>query len=280
MTTNGQGQGQGQGQAQVTARLMNVGRKLQARVRDFFDAAPDATAPPLELLQATLDQLERKVQSSGRGIRSFPYNRVIVHIAQPAADRNAIDTVFADLPARLRERLAELRCELPADFEASAAYEEATDTAQPVLWIECSNTADAVAPLAATDELPTLRLLVIAGQCEQPDYTFQQRAIAIGRGATPTDTSGRMRHNQIAFLEVRDGTTETVARAHARLEFDDELRAYVLFNESSTNPTFIRRDGRNLRVAPRDPRGVRVQPGDELQLGRALLRIASPDPSS
>jgi hypothetical protein len=264
---------------------MNVGRKLQARVRDFFDAAPDATAPPLELLQATLDQLERKVQSSGRGIRSFPYNRVVVHIAQPGADRNGIDTVFADLPARLRERLAELRCELPVDFEARASYKEAADTetadpAQPVIWIECSNTADVPLLVAETDELPPLRLTVIAGQCERPDYIFQQRAIAIGRGATPTDTAGRMRHNQVAFLEVRDGTTETVARAHARLEFDDNLRAYVLFNESSTNPTFLRRDGRNLRIAPRDPRGVRVQAGDELQLGRALLRIASTDPGS
>jgi hypothetical protein len=279
----------------VTARLMNAGRKLQARVRDFFDAAPDATAPPLELLQAALDQLERKVQSSGRGIRSFPYNRVIVHIAQPAADRNAIETVFADLPARLRERLTELRCELPHDFEAHAAYEEIADAAegedasdttdttkpaQPVLWIECSNTADVAALPAPTGELPTLRLTVVAGQCQQPDYIFQQRAIAIGRGATPTDTSGRMRHNQIAFLEVRDGTTETVARAHARLEFDDDLHAYVLFNESSTNPTFIRRDGRNLRVAPRDPRGVRVQPGDELQLGRAVLKVTPTDLNS
>ena len=85
---------------------------------------------------------------------------------------------------------------------------------------------------------------------------------------------------ETAFLEVRDGTTETVARAHARLEFDDDLHAYVLFNESSTNPTFIRRDGRNLRVAPRDPRGVRVQPGDELQLGRAILKVTPTDRNS
>ena len=149
-----------------------------------------------------------------------------------------------------------------------------------MLWIECSNTADVAALPAPTAELPALRLTVVAGQCEQPDYTFQQRAIAIGRGATPTDTAGRMRHNQIAFLEVRDGTTETVARAHARLEFDDDLHAYVLFNESSTNPTFIRRDGRNLRVAPRDPRGVRVEPGDELQLGRAVLKVTPTDLNS
>ena len=36
----------------------------------------------------------------------------------------------------------------------------------------------------------------------------------------------------------------------------------------------IVRGGRTIRVAPRDPRGVRVQSGDQLQLGRAILRLA------
>jgi hypothetical protein len=81
----------------------------------------------------------------------------------------------------------------------------------------------------------------------------------------------------VAFLEVRDGVSETVARAHARLQFDPASRAYHLFNESGSNPTFVRRDGRSLRVAPRDPRGMRVQSGDELQLGRAVLKLAMTD---
>jgi hypothetical protein len=134
--------------------------------------------------------------------------------------------------------------------------------------------AAAAGATAGREPLPSLQVSVLAGRCEQAAYTFAERVITIGRGASPTDTLGRMRRNQIAFRdEIRDGVTETVARAHARLEFDEHLRAYVLFNESSSNPTFIRRGGRNLRVAPRDPRGVRVEPGDELQLGRAVLRL-------
>ena len=147
-----------------------------------------------------------------------------------------------------------------------------------MLRVECRSTEDktSVAAVAPDRERRLqLRLAVATGQCEQPEYTFPEGSvIAIGRGAQPADTAGRVRRNHIAFLEVRDGASETVARAHARLEFDVALHAYVLFNESSSNPTFIRRDGRNLRVAPRDPRGVRVQSGDELQLGRAVLRIA------
>jgi hypothetical protein len=259
----------------MTARLVDVSRKLLARMRDFFDAAPDAQAPPLELLQAALDQLERKVQPSGRGTRLFPYSRAVVHVAQPDADRTAIESVFAGLPTRLRERLTELRCDLAPDFEASVAFEESAPEGRAVLWIECSSDADAASPTVADAELlqPQLQMSVVTGQCQQAEYTFQERVIAIGRGTEPTDSSGRVRHNHVAFLAVRDGTSETVARAHARLEFDPALHAYVLFNESSSNPTFVRRDGRSLRVAARDPRGVRVQSGDELQLGRAVLKL-------
>src|SRR5690242_10063836 len=157
--------------AMTTTRLLNAGRKLHARVRDFFDATPDATAPPLELLQAALDQLERKVQSSGRGTRTFPYNRVIIHIAQPDADRAAIEAVFTDLPARLRERLTELRCDLPAAFEARAAYEESVPENGAVLWIECSSattdpaaaTATVVAAARAAGSTGSARAMVAAG---------------------------------------------------------------------------------------------------------------------
>jgi hypothetical protein len=283
--------------AMTTTRLLNVGRKLQARMRDFFDAAPDATAPPLELLQATLDQLERKVQPGGRGTRTFPYNRIVVHVAQPNADRTALEAVFAQLPTRLRERLTELRCDTPPDLQSSLTLEEptlpaSTDSAtangnvnpRPVLWLECSSTEDARSrtPLLTTaapdsNEPARLRVTVVTGQCEQPEYTFEDEAaqgvIAIGRGADPADSYGRMRHNHIAFVETRDGATETVARAHARLEFDPTSRTYLLFNESTSNPTFIRRGGRSLRIPPRDPRGVRIQSGDELQLGRAVLKL-------
>ena len=50
---------------------LNSVRTFSRRVRGFFDAPLDAGAAPLELLQATLDELETKVQPSGRGSRVF-----------------------------------------------------------------------------------------------------------------------------------------------------------------------------------------------------------------
>jgi hypothetical protein len=257
----------------MTARLVDVGRRWHACVRTFFDAAPDATASPLELLQAALDQLERRTQPSGRGSRVFPYTRLVVHVAQPDADRAALAAVFDQLPARLRERLAELRCDLPADFQARVDVAESAPAGRGVLWIECSGDSDGPLQPAVDRELPRLVVSVVKGQCEQAEYTFQDAGIAIGRGAELTDSAGRVRRNDVVFLDVRDGVSETVARAHARLALDPASRSYHLFNESGSNPTFVRRDGRSLRVAPRDPRGMRVQSGDEVQLGRAVLKL-------
>ena len=143
-----------------------------------------------------------------------------------------------------------------------------------MLRVECSNDLEVAQSSApAPIERPSLQLTIVKGQCELARYTFASGTIAIGRGTEPADVFGRVRRNDVAFLDVRDGVTETVARAHARLEFDRELGAYVLFNESTSNPTFLLRGGRSIRVVPRDPRGVRVQPGDALQLGRAIVRI-------
>ena len=122
---------------------LNSVRTFSRRVRGFFDSPLDASAAPLELLQATLDELETKVQPSGRGSRVFPYNRIVVTVTQPAADRAAIEAVFDQLETRLRERLMEVRCEIPATLAASVSIAESTNGGGPVLWVECSSDADA-----------------------------------------------------------------------------------------------------------------------------------------
>jgi hypothetical protein len=251
--------------------VVSASRTFSRRVRSFFDAPPDAGAAPLELLQAALDELETKVQPSGRGSRVFPYNRILVTVTQPSADRAAIEAVFGQLEARLRERLTEVRCEIPATLVTSVSVSEGSDERGSVLRVDCSSDADAVR------SIPELRLHVAKGQSERADYTFTGGIVSIGRGALPGDALGRVRRNDVAFGDARDGVTETVARAHARVEFDPVLRGYVLFNESSTNPTFLLRGGRSLRVAPRDRRGVRIASGDEVQLGRAIVNVTIAD---
>ena len=254
--------------------LWGVARTVGRRMRNFFDAPIGENAPPLELLQATLDELEKKVQPAGRGARLFPYTRVAVTVNQPAADTAAIEAVFAQLEDRLRERLVEVRCE-PAD-RLHVTLSVRTEGTGPVLRIDCGNDLDPARSRPA-GRVPELQLRVVKGQSERPEYAFSGGVVSVGRGAEPADALGRVRRNDVAFGDVRDGVTETVARAHARIEFDAATGAYLLFNESSTNPTFLLRGGRSIRVAPRDRRGVRLAAGDALQLGRAIVDVAVDD---
>ena len=257
----------------MTRPLWGVARKVHARLRSFFDAPPGDGAAPLELLQAALDELEGQAQPSGRGSRLFPYTRVVVHVTQPAADRAAIEAVFGQLDARLRERLAEIRCEFPASLTASVSVTDSVNGHDPQLRVECRNDGDPASRGRDQRDLPELQIRVLKGQCDRADYTFTENVVSIGRGAELSDAFGRMHRNHVVFQDVRDGVTETVARAHARLELDPELGAYLLFNESGSNPTFVLRRGRTLPVSPRDRRGVRVSSGDEVQLGRAVIKL-------
>jgi hypothetical protein len=257
----------------VSAKLLRMGRDLQSRVKGFFETTLDPDAAPLELLQATLDELERKVQPAGRGRRVFPYDRIVVRIAQPGADAVAIGAVFDQLEQRLRDRLRELQCEAPDSIRSIVAVETPIDR-QPLLAVECSSEpAERPAHISRTQQ-HAVRVTVVKGQCVEPEYVFEEPIVRIGRQAEPADAYGLIRINHIAFLEVRDGINETVARAHARLQFDAASGHYHLFNESSSNPTSIVRNGRTIRVEARDPRGVRLQSGDQVQLGRAVLRVS------
>jgi hypothetical protein len=259
----------------VSARLRSIGRDLQSKLKDFFEHPLDAGATPLELLQAALEELERRVQPAGRGRKTFPYDRVVVHITQRSADEAAVMAVFRDLGARLRDRLAELNCERPETIDTSVVLNEtAGDDTTTTVRVDCFGAVE-IEPERATamTARPSITLTVMKGQCGEAEYVLDEPVIAIGRTAEPTDALGQVRYNHVAFLETRDGINETVGRAHARLQFDPASSSYILYNESSSNPTSIIRAGRAIRVAPRDPRGVRVMNGDQLQLGRAVLRV-------
>ena len=69
----------------------------------------------------------------------------------------------------------------------------------------------------------------------------------------------------------------TVSREHAHIAFHKKTSEYRLFNDRSSNNDgncglWIIRDGLSQEVH-RDARGVRLEPGDEIHLGRAVIRF-------
>jgi hypothetical protein len=207
----------------------------------------------------------------------LPFDSIVVRVAHSRAERAAIDAVFAQLEARLRERLAEIRCDIPGSLVTSVVVTERSSDAEPVLRVDCANEAQPQERIAGAAPVPELHVRVVKGQADRGDYFFKGGALSFGRGAEPSDALGRVRRNDVVFADVRDGVSETVARAHARIEFDRQLQAYLLFTESSSNPTFLLRAGRSLRVTPRDRRGTRLQSGDQVQLGLAVVAVTVGD---
>ncbi len=256
----------------MTARLKEISRDWQTRLKRFFEGPLDAAATPLEICQAVLDDVEGKVEPLGRGRRSFPYNRVVIRINRSTpADSARLPAAFAALPERIRERLKELQCTDAVDVKVAMLKKTPPEWAANQLFaVEYHSSAPK--PAASAEVVP-VQIVVLKGAATSKTYHFTEPVISIGRTTNPTDDRGHVRRNRVAFLDKVDGVTETVGRAHARLRFDPNTRDYHVLDEGSSNGTAVLRGGATIPVPPRDPRGVRVQSGDELQVGRALVRL-------
>jgi hypothetical protein len=260
----------------VTRTLSHLHAELQTRLTQFFDGGPAADATPLEIRERVLDDVERHVARAGRGRRIFPYNRIVVQVVALDVDRPTVTAVFDDIGARVRERLREMRCDPPLNLEARVTVidnvpaEWTPGRRYAIEYQRCAETP--TAPVAAAAQ-PSLVVIVLKGAAAQAEFAFSQRTIAIGRTPEATDHLGRTRRNDIAFLDSADGTTETVGRAHARIAYDDATNAYLLFDDGSHNGTFVVRRGTTIPVVARDPRGLRLEDGDELHFGRAVVGV-------
>lgn len=250
----------------------DLGRRLTA----FFDAplAPDAA--PLEIVRAVLDDVERHVEGVGRGRRVFPYREVEIQVVGPDCKAPRLHAAFRGIDARIRERLQEVRCEVPEPLaiglEVFCERPENWSEGQILAVIYRGDTTPESAPAMAEPARPVLKLVVVKGQATAPEYRFTDASIAIGRSADLVDDHGRVRRNRVAFTDAVDGVTETVGRAHARLVADPR-GGYRVIDDGSRNGTSIVRDGEVIPVHRQDPRGVRIRPGDEIQVGRAVLRV-------
>lgn len=260
----------------MTGRLLEIGKDWQHRVRKLFDSPLDESATPLDIAQAVLDDVERHVQPVGRGRRAFPYTHLAVRVRQAAPDPVPLETAFDGFGSRIQDRLRELRCEMPRTIGVEVICLNETPAGWPsdrLFAIDYTKQPvdQRAAPVAAST--PVLQVTVLKGSSEAESYALEEAVISIGRSAEAIDEAGRVRRNDIAFLDAVDGVTETVGRAHAQLRFDAEAGVYRLFDQGSSNGTSILRNGRTIAIPPHDPRGVGVRSGDEIRLGRAALRV-------
>jgi hypothetical protein len=252
-------------------------RRAIGRLRTWFDPPIDSGARPLEIREAVIDGIERRAEPAAAGRRVLPHNYVLVSVLADKDDRAALGAAFDDLDATIRGRLAELRCPVPPGFAVDVHYLKKPKsgwrpTQRFSLDFESrvvSQPSPAPGPAA-----PGLRVEVIRGASAQATYQFDDTHIRIGRSASPTDHTGRPRHNHIVFMEEGDEHSATVGRAHASIHYDPDKREYRLFDDGSHNGTRIVRRGTVMTVAARNPVGTTVLTDDELQFGTAAVKIA------
>jgi FHA domain len=259
----------------VAGRVRAFGGRLHATVRRFFESPLGPDARPLEIREAMLEDVEKQVTPVGDGRRVFPFARLVARVVAPAGSRGTCEATFSDFDSRVRARLAELRCELPRNLDVRVVVlrKAPADWETGRIFALDYRQAPEVTAVGTDAPRPVLQVTVLAGAATQPAYTVESPMVFVGRGVEPVDQAGRVRRNHVAFAEEADDVAETVGRAHARFTWDPAAGEYRVFDEGSSNGTRVLRGGASISVPSRDPRGVRVRSGDEIQFGRARVRI-------
>jgi hypothetical protein len=258
-------------------RVEDAVRGAAATTKTWFDPPLTGNAQPLEVREAVIDDIEQHVEPVDSGRRALPFNRVTVFVLAPdKSERARLEAALSGLADAVRSRLAEIQCPAPPGFMIEVRYIKQPRpewTPGQRLVIDYNVRAAAAGTTAAPALAPPVTLTVVRGEATQPEFTLAGPQIHIGRTAKPVDGRGRARINHVVFVEGSDEHSRTVGRAHASIRFDAERGEYRLLDDGSHNGTRVIRDGRSLDVVPRDPTGVVIRSGDEIEFGTAAVRV-------
>ena len=258
-------------------------QSMASRVGKAINPPLSADATPLDIQHAILEAIEARTQPVGGGRRALPDGLIKVKVlAKDAADERALQVVLGGIRDKAAARLRELQCDLPAGFAVDVSYlrkrpaswpadqplsiEYAAESPAPAHQPSATDTSD------ATTRQPELVLTIIRGRASAASYALREPSVRIGRSAAPVDDRGHARLNHVAFDE-EDPHSRTVGRGHCEIRYDQGGDEYRIFDERSANGTRIIRAGQVIEVPPKDPFGVAIRPGDELEFGTAAARV-------
>lgn len=257
---------------------MTINDFLEKWGRTLFET-PLATAtrpdePPelAEIRLAILDRVREKSYRSG-GRKVFPYDLIRVQLRGVEQSRYG---VFAGrffrqyLEQEVAGALREAGCRYPENPRVEV--EPVVGLPQPgISWlaVEVSSQDPAASAVA--------RLVVREGTANVPELRLDKARTNIGRVVDAYRSAGIFRRNDLAFAEETE-INATVSREHAHILYERATGEYRLFNDrwyergprSGECGVWIVRDGMSQEVH-RDSRGAKLEPGDEIHLGRAVV---------
>jgi hypothetical protein len=239
------------------------------------------TAELAEIRHAMLAEIERKSHRTG-GRNLFPYNRITILIR--GADSQQASALRGDFlreyfENEIRQSLAKAEAQHPeglrVEVDVSSDY-----AAKGEAWLSVVTSFEEA---AAAADIPKpqdriARLIVLQGSVSEAEIALDKPRTNLGRTLDVYRTQGLSRRNHLAFVED-DEIGRTVSREHGHILRDTDSGGYRLFNDrfydrdkrESCN-IWIIRDGVSQEVH-RNTRGVRLQDGDEIHLGRAVLKF-------
>lgn len=259
-------------------------QSVASKVGKAINPPLSADATPLDLQQAILEAIEARTQPVGGGRRALPDTYVKVKVmARDAADERAMQLVLGGVRDKAVARLRELQCDVPAGFRVDVGYVRRRPSGwadQPMMIDFEADAPGGDAPAAKQKPAahgepgqPQLILTIVRGRAAYPSYTLCEPAIRVGRSEAPVDDRGHARRNDVAFTEEDDPHSRTVGRGHCEIRYDRARGEYRIFDERSANGTRVIRDGQVIDVPPKDPFGVAIRSGDELEFGTAAARV-------
>jgi hypothetical protein len=261
---------------------MKLGDYLEKWGRTLFET-PLATSPkpdePTELAEvrlAILDQIRDKSYRSG-GKKVFPFDMLSVRMKGIAESQTAVYSgrfFRRYLEQEVRNSLKSAGCSFPEDL--SVEVEASSILPGPdEKWLSIeARSRDRRDPASS----PAARLVVAEGKANTPEIRLDKPRTNIGRVVDVYRSEGLFRRNDLAFAEETE-VNRSVSREHAHITFDKTSGEHRLFNDRwypregagvADCATWVVRDGVGLEVH-RDARGVKLQPGDEIHLGSAVL---------
>jgi len=260
---------------------MNLADFLEKWGKALFEAplagAPHPEEPPelAEIRLAILDEVRRKSYRAG-GRKVFPYDLVRVELRGVEESRYGIFTgrFFRDyLDQEIRGALRADGCRFPEDLRLDvAATVGLPRQGEEWLVVEAgTQESGGQAPRVG-------RLVVREGTANVPEIRLEKPRTNIGRSVDVFRSEGLFRRNDLAFAEDTE-VNRSVSREHAHIVYDKAAGEYRLFNDrwypragarQAECGAWIVRGGMSQEVH-RGARGARLEPGDEIHLGRAVV---------
>jgi len=234
-----------------------------------------------EIRLAVLDDVRGKTQRvAGREV--FPCNVVSLLIRGVSEEQAGVFTgafFLGLLEDELRAGLKRMQCRFPTDLHV----EVETTPDLPIegeQWVEVrAESRRSAAAERPSGEPRAARLTVLQGAANVAELTIDKARVNIGRPAEVFTQNGPSRVNDLAFA-AEDEVNRTVSREHAHITRDKRTGEYRIFNDrvykGGNCGMWIMRGGLSQEVH-RNARGARLEGGDEIHLGNAVLRFTLPE---